>query len=133
MALMRCGMVDGVGNLRQLNMAQKLHSLLEHEAAWNQLKFTECSSYLAGGFLGIFGSMMCYDVFPSTDNSELVVMQLPSRLRNIQAKEWRMPRPAGERYVQALDPNQDLRIMAKENEWEVLYVTFRQILGVIQI
>lgn len=100
-------------------MKQRLQRLLEREAEWRRLTSGASSSFICTTILGLYGGVLHCLPIPSDENRNAIVKRLPSRFRDIEEQQWRIPvqTPGGEEGpVEFMDPSQDLLVLMRKNE-----------------
>ena len=105
-ALAAVGQQDGSSS--HLGTAERLQVLTEFRDAWEELKWTEhtCVPTQDGEAWELYGGVFAEC---SEDRETLFFRQLPSRLRGIEAREWRLD--VGFHVCDfTMDPSQDLLV-----------------------
>ena len=105
-ALAAVGQQDGSSS--HLGTAERLQVLTEFRDAWEELKWTEhtCVPTQDGEAWELYGGVFAEC---SEDQETLFFRQLPSRLRGIEAREWRLD--VGFHVCDfTMDPSQDLLV-----------------------
>ena len=106
------GNIDDASSSRAI-----LQSLRKHQSAWNSLKWTEeLKIPMKNGRLWeLFGGVLGQ----SSEDSSLFFYQLPSSLRNIEAKDWALSAKDIDVHARdfAMDPSQDLLVLVEAPNW----------------
>jgi hypothetical protein len=101
------------GPLSSLGRMQCLEMLTAHEAAWRTLSWTGNASVDIlvgwGEPVSVSGNVLGFRTSPGMPNQELLLLRVPSKLRVVTGKTWRIQLPPDIRDV-CIDSAQDLLI-----------------------
>ncbi|KAI9437282.1 hypothetical protein H4582DRAFT_1959035 [Lactarius indigo] len=127
-ALFSCGMRDGPRT--DMNHEVQLKRLLAHDAAWQQLAWTDARlmPHLSGSLhpMAISGSTFAFASFGPGPVSglKLLIQQFPSSLRDVEARQWELlfQFPGSAVHDVLMDVSQDLLIILEPDSL-VIYTT----------
>lgn len=104
------GMEDGPSSA--LSAAHRLEKLKKHQAAWDELKWTEDKTVdmSIGHVWELYGGVLAQ----SNLNRAIFCRQLPSHLRGIEEKTWTVDISSFDLRDFTMDPSQDLLAIAEK-------------------